>query len=172
LLQTWKNENHAQDFFTNSPLMTKYKNHSDELCVLYLKPIAAHGLWSGKHPFEFENNHYEESEPVAIITRASIKTSQLKRFWKYVPQTQRAIERAEGLIYTKGFGEFPVWEMATFSMWKNMEYAKTYAYKNKAHRKAITMTRKYDWYKEELFSRFQVYKTEGEWMGKLKDLKI
>lgn len=171
LLQVWESEAQAEHFFNNSPLIDKYNNHSSQICKLYLKPIAAHGLWSGKQPFEFENNSYDKSQPVAIITRASIKTRQLKRFWQYVPQTQRAIEEAEGLLYTKGFGEFPIWEMATFSLWENMEYAKTYAYKNKAHRKAITMTRKYDWYREELFSRFQVYKTEGIWMG-LDNLKI
>jgi spheroidene monooxygenase len=172
LLQVWKSEDHANSFFKNSTLINKYKKHSVDLGKLYLKPIAAHGLWSGKQPFKFKDNHYDQSKPVAIITRASIKTSELVRFWKYVPKTQRAIENADGLIYTKGFGEFPIWEMATFSLWKNMEYAKNYAYKNKEHRKAITMTRKYDWYKEELFSRFQVYRVEGQWMRKLDDLKI
>lgn len=171
LLQVWNSEAEAEHFFENSTLIEKYKKHSIQLAKLYLKPIAAHGLWSGKQPFEFSEYSYDESQPVAIITRASIKTSQLRRFWKYVPQTQRAIEQANGLIYTKGFGEFPVWEMATFSLWKNMEYAKEYAYKNKAHRKAISMTRQYNWYKEELFSRFQVYKVEGSWIG-FDNLKI
>lgn len=171
LLQVWDSEAEAEHFFESSPLIEKYKNHSIQLIKLFLKPIAAHGLWSSEQPFEFSGNTYDKSKPVAIITRASIKTSQLKRFWNYVPQTQRAIEQADGLIYTKGFGEFPVWEMATFSLWKNMEYAKQYAYKNKEHRKAITMTRQYNWYKEELFSRFQVYKVEGQWMG-FDNLKI
>lgn len=172
LLQVWDSLKQAEDFFENSPLMLKYKNHSEQLCKLYLKPVAAHGFWSKIQPFDTSDPNYNENDPIAIITRASIKTSELRRFWNYVPQTQRAIEQAEGLIYTKGFGEFPIWEMATFSLWKNMNYAKNYAYKNKEHRKAITMTRKYDWYKEELFSRFQVFKTEGEWMGVLNNLKI
>lgn len=171
LLQVWDSEEDAEHFFKNSPLVEKYRNHTEYFSKLYLKPIAAHGLWSDKQPFEFENNNYLESEPVAIITRASIKTSHLRRFWNYVPQTQRAIEKAEGLIYTKGFGEFPIWEMATFSLWENMDHAKTYAYKNKEHRKAISMTRKYDWYSEELFSRFQVYKVDGDWVG-FDNLKI
>jgi spheroidene monooxygenase len=172
LLQVWNNESDADHFFKNSPLLIKYENHTEQLCKLYLKPIAAHGLWSKKQPFEFAQNNYDESKPVAIITRASIKTSQLKRFWNYVPQTQRAIEAAEGLLYTKGFGEFPIWEMATFSLWENMEYAKNYAYKNKEHRKAISMTRKYNWYKEEMFSRFQVCKVEGDWMGRFDNVAI
>jgi hypothetical protein len=171
LLQVWEDDQKAKKFIDNSPLLDKYKYHSENLFKLYLKPIAAHGLWSGKQPFTVTDGGYDVSKPVAIITRASIKTSELFRFWNYVPKTQRAIENANGLIYTKGLGEFPVWEMATFSVWKNMEFAKNYAYKNKEHRKAITMTRKYNWYKEELFSRFQVYRVEGKWDG-LDNLKI
>ena len=166
LLQVWDTEKHAKQFFENSKLIKKYQDHSQSFCKLYLKPITAHGLWSGQQPFKFNSEKNDNSGKVAIITRASIKTSELRRFWKYVPQTQQAIERAEGLIYTKGFGEFPIWEMATLSLWKNMDYAKQYAYKTTEHQKAIKMTRQYDWYKEELFSRFQVYATEGLWQGK------
>jgi spheroidene monooxygenase len=172
LLQVWESEKNAVDFFEKNPLIDKYKKHSTNITKLYLKPITAHGLWSGKQPFKFKDGSYDESKPVAIITRASIKTSQLIRFWNYVPQTQRAIEKAKGLLYTKGFGEFPIWEMATFSLWQNMEFAQKYAYRNKEHRKAISMTKQYNWYKEELFSRFQVYKVDGNWMGKFDELSV
>jgi spheroidene monooxygenase len=163
LLQVWDDISIAENFFKNSKLIKKYNKHSSELCHIYMKPIAAHGQWSGKKPFKADKSNTDEHKPFAVITRASIKTKELRRFWKYVPQTQKAIEDAEGLIYTKGFGEFPIWEMATFSLWKNLDHAKTYAYKNKAHAKAIKMTRQYNWYKEELFSRFQVEKIEGYW---------
>lgn len=165
LLQVWDDEAHAVEFFKTSKLIKKYHRHSKSICHIFMTSIAAHGLWSGQQPFKSASKDDDKNKPVAIITRASIKTSELRRFWKYVPQTQKAIEEAEGLIYTKGFGEFPIWEMATFSLWKNLDYAKAYAYKNKFHAKAIKMTREYDWYKEELFSRFQVYRIEGEWSG-------
>jgi len=171
LLQVWDKEEDAETFFEDSKLITKYKEYSSELCFLYMKPIAAHGYWSKKKPFNPNKNNHTEDAPVAIITRASIKTKELRRFWKYVPNTQKAIENAKGLMYTKGFGEFPIWEMATFSMWENLDYAKAYAYNNKAHAKAIKMTRQYNWYKEELFSRFQVYNIDGHWKG-IDDLKI
>ncbi len=166
VLQVWDNERSAKQFFENSKLVKKYKSHSKNFCVLYMKSIAAHGLWSGLQPFQKHSDLSQENLGVAIITRATIKTSQLKRFWNYVPEAQNPIKNAEGLIYTKGFGEFPIWEMATFSLWEDMEYAKKYAYNSQEHQKAIKMTRQYNWYKEELFSRFQVYQTEGSWKGK------
>jgi len=163
LLQVWENEDKAKAFLKQSRLVEKFQKHSHRFSVLYLKSIKAHGLWSGTEPFNKSQTLSSTPKAVAIITRASIKTSQLLRFWKYVPETQRAIQNAKGLLYTKGMGEFPIWEMATLSVWDSMENAKAYAYSTDAHAKAIKMTREYNWYKEELFSRFEVYKTEGNW---------
>ena len=67
------------------------------------------------------------------------------------------------MIYTKGIGEVPVVQMATFSLWKNFNAVKEYAYKSKQHKEAIRKTRKNNWYKEELFSRFHPYKSLGTW---------
>lgn len=165
LLQVWDDESSANTFFESSELIKKYKSHSTSFCCLYLKSIKAHGYWSKQQPFIKHDNLSDRPLGVAIITRASIKTSQLQRFWRYVPTAQEPITRAKGLIYTKGFGEFPIWEMATLSLWQDIQSAKDYAYDSLEHRKAISMTRKYDWYKEELFSRFQVYKVKGKWQG-------
>lgn len=166
LLQVWDEEKYANSFFKKSRLIKKYKIHSKSFCQLYLKSITAHGLWSKKVPFKTHDNLNPNPLAIAIITRASIKTRHLGRFWKYVPQSQKPIHNAKGLIYTKGFGELPIWEMATFSLWKDIESAKLYAYKSEEHKKAIKMTRQYNWYKEELFSRFQVYKVVGLWQGR------
>ena len=56
--------------------------------------------------------------------------------------------------------------MATFSLWKDFESVKQFAYKSKQHKEAIRRTRKNEWYKEELFARFQPYKSTGTWEGK------
>jgi len=65
-----------------------------------------------------------------------------------------------------GIGEVPLTQMATFSIWKNKEALMDFAYKSKEHAQAIVKTRKLQWYNEELFSRFQPYKTVGHWGGK------
>lgn len=171
LLQVWENEEKAKAFFEHSELLKKYRKKSKELSILYLKSIKAHGEWSKTQPFQKCHSLSQNPKAVAIITRASIKTSQLMRFWKYVPETQRAIENAKGLIYTKGMGELPIWEMATLSIWDSIDNVKNYAYSTEAHAKAITMTREYDWYKEELFSRFEVYDIDGDW-SEFEDLSI
>jgi hypothetical protein len=49
--------------------------------------------------------------------------------------------------------------MATFSLWK-VESVKQFAYKSKQHKEA-SKKHEYEWYSEELFSRFQPYKSSG-----------
>jgi heme-degrading monooxygenase HmoA len=89
------------------------------------------------------------------------------KFWQYVPTSQRPIQQGcKGLIYTKGIGESPLVQMATFSLWENMEALKNFAYHSPEHQVAIQKTRQLDWYKEEMFVRFQPYRSVGTWGGK------
>ncbi|MDI1235734.1 MAG: DUF3291 domain-containing protein [bacterium] len=165
LLQVWESENAAQEFFTGSDLIKQYALHTEELFTLYMKSISASGAWIGKNPFE-KGADLDPSAPIAIITRATIKWNWLLRFWNYVPTSEEALEGNAGLIYTKGVGEVPIVQMATFSLWKDFESVKQFAYKSKQHQEAIRRTRKNNWYKEELFARFQPYKSTGTWEGK------
>lgn len=158
VLQVWEDKSFAEDFFKTHKLSLLYQEHADKMEVLYLESIQARGLWNGKNPFQssVKPKDIGEEDQIAVITRASIKTNMLLKFWKFVPESQKPLENAEGLLYTKGFGELPFVEMATFSIWKNIEDLQTYAYQSHEHIKAIQKTRKLDWYSEELFSRFRL----------------
>jgi len=162
LLQVWESEEDANDFFRSSNLIDKYKRHTLESYTLYMKNIASVGTWISKAPFE-KGTNLDSNLPIAIITRATIKWHWLFRFWKYVPTSQEPLDGNKGLIYTKGIGEVPVVQMATFSLWKNFDAVKEFAYNSKQHKEAIRKTRKNEWYKEELFSRFHPYKSLGSW---------
>jgi len=172
LLQVWENETAANAFFEDSALIKKYQAHTLEQWTIYLKNIGAHGLWSGGNPFEKSDNLDPENPKIAVITRATIKVSQLATFWKYVPTSEQPLKNNDGLIYTKGIGEIPIIQMATFSLWKDLAAVKKFAYESKAHRTAIDKTRQLNWYKEELFARFQPYKYLGKWRGVNEELRI
>tara|TARA_Y100000589_G_scaffold105455_1_gene99890 strand:+ start:352 stop:1053 length:702 start_codon:yes stop_codon:yes gene_type:complete len=162
LLQVWESEEDANEFFRSSNLIDKYKSHTLESYTLYMKNISSVGTWISKSPFE-KGTNLDSNLPIAIITRATIKLHWLFRFWKYVPTSQEPLDGNRGLIYTKGIGEVPVVQMATFSLWKNFDAVKEFAYNSKQHKEAIRKTRKNEWYKEELFSRFHPYKSLGSW---------
>lgn len=165
LLQVWENESQADAFFKESELVYKYDRKSVERWTLYLKNITAKGAWSGQQPFQPSGELDPSNQRLAVITRATIRPRLLRRFWRYVPHSEEPLKNAEGLIYTKGIGEVPVTQMATFSLWENQEAMKTFAYKSRQHRGAIDRTRDLDWYREEMFSRFQPYRSAGTWNG-------
>lgn len=165
LLQVWKDEAHAKAFFGSSSLMRRYRKHSTEQLTIFMRNIRARGLWSGQNPFVASKEIDADRGEVAVITRATIKTSKLKTFWDYVPTSQRDTQNNPDLLFTVGVGERPLTQMVTFSIWKNEEALKQFAYKQQNHRNAVLKTQALQWYKEELFSRFQPYRVEGSWKG-------
>ncbi|MFO7864571.1 MAG: hypothetical protein R6U85_11260 [Salinivirgaceae bacterium] len=164
LLTVWENEQQADEFLNNSELHKKYRQKSIEQYTVYMHPIKSHGQWSKQNPFKPDAD--VPGDYTAVITRATIATKQLIRFWNYVPGTSKTLENYDGLIYAKGVGEWPIKQMATFSLWENEKSMLAYAYKNPQHKKVIKKTRELNWYSEELFARFRPFKTEGTWQGK------
>ena len=164
VLQVWDHESAANDFFSNSQIIRQYQQNAAECWTIYLKNITVKGTWGAQNPFEISENLDPGNQYIAAITRATIKTSKLRTFWKFVPTSRSGLENNTGLLYTKGIGEIPIKNMATFSIWQNLEALQKYAYSKQGnHRKAITKTHEIQWYSEELFSRFQPYKSVGSW---------
>lgn len=159
LLTVWDSEDNATTFFKNSKLFDLYRSRSETIDTHYMYCIKTHGYWSSQRPFETRTFDTPSDLPIGVITRATIKKRHLLKFWKYVPHSTKALKGNSNLLYTKGIGEVPIIQMATFSIWKNMEAILEFAYKNQHHRKAVTLTKKHNWYKEEMFSRFVIYKT-------------
>jgi heme-degrading monooxygenase HmoA len=165
LLQVWENEKAIQDFFDHSEIILSYRKRTIETWTLYLKNVSAHGQWSGGNPFQIEES-LPATEIICVLTRATIKWNKVISFWRYVPTSHQPLKGNSGLIFTKGVGELPIIQMATLSIWNDLESLNDFAYSSKEHREAINRTRQLKWYKEELFARFKPYKSVGTWKGK------
>ena len=166
LLCHWENENAANDFFQHADIFHHYQAHAKEQWTIFMKPLHAKGLWSGINPFKPSVDLDQANPLIAVITRATIRTNKLVQFWRYVPISQLPILMGcKGLIYTKGIGEAPLVQMATFSIWQSVEDLKNFAYNSPEHKEAIMKTHRIDWYKEEMFARFQPYRSLGSWGG-------
>ncbi|MCE2611530.1 DUF3291 domain-containing protein [Flavobacteriaceae bacterium D16] len=165
LVQVWDTPQDADHFFKEHSLMSSYRQKVQEHLTLYMKTSKVKGQWAKKNPFPENKNLDPQNNYLAVITRATIKTKFLFRFWKYVPKSQKGLLENEGLLYTKGIGEVPLRNMATFSIWKDKESLQAFAYSAAEHKKAISLTHSLKWYKEELFARFQPYRAEGFWSG-------
>ena len=100
---------------------------------------------------------------VSVITRATVKPTRLRKFWSHVPMAQSKLIENKGLILTKGVGEVPILQMATFSIWTDTSSMESFAQLNSGHGKASRKAMDYSWFNEYLFSRFQPYKGIGTW---------
>jgi heme-degrading monooxygenase HmoA len=165
LVCVWKAEDDANTYFESNTFYKTYRQRSEEAYTVYMHTIEAHGLWSGINPFERVTNANEKA-PIAVLTRATIKTSKVWAFWRKVSAVSHSMKNYEGKLFAKGVGEWPIFQQATFTMWLHPEHMKAYAYQNPLHKEVIKLTRELGWYKEELFARFVPYKEEGTWHGK------
>jgi spheroidene monooxygenase len=163
LLQVWEGEALATEFFDSHPRMQAFLDRCDENLRIYLRPLRSAGLWDGKNPFECPSEPLPGIQALAVLTRASLRKRHLWNFWNFVPRAQAPLNDKDGLVYTKGIGETPLVDMATFSLWEDLQRMQEYAYGAPAHLEAIRLTRELGWYREELFARFQPYRIEGSW---------
>jgi hypothetical protein len=147
--------------FESSPLMQRWNNRATNSFAATLKTISSHGDWSRKKPFPIEIDGAKWSGPVVAITRARIKPRKNLIFWRSVPPVTAALKRAPGLLSAIGIGEAPIGLQGTFSIWKDGESIREFAYRGVAHRAAIDATERERWYAEELFARFALIDANG-----------
>ena len=147
------------DAFDKSFVVKRWrKNCVDEFRAV-IEPISSHGKWSNKEPFVPSVQNWEGQ--VIAITRARIAWKQNLRFWKAVPPVTASLKSTPGLVAAIGIGEAPIGLQGTFSIWESAAALKDFAYRGEAHIAAISATKKYSWYSEELFSRFAVREIRG-----------
>ena len=138
---------------------------SFEQFIFLLKPISGHGLWDKKQVYGEIKNNEPYTGPIATMTRATIRLNKLNYFWKNVAPVASKMNDAKGFIYSIGIGETPWIKQATFSVWENMDDMKNFAYSMKEHSEVIKKTRKENWYKEDMFVRFNIIETSGKING-------
>ena len=137
-----------------------------ELCTIALKPIEAHGSWDGKKAFGLLPVKTDYEGQIAVLTRATIHRSKRKRFWEHVEDASNDMRKADGYIFSIGIGETPFLKQATFSVWESKAKMKQFAYSMPHHVDVIQKTRKEAWYKEDMFVRFQILRSEGTIKGR------
>jgi hypothetical protein len=162
-LGVWENKNHAESFF-NGELFAEYKERGVEIYTIFMRPLSSRGTWSGFNDWRPTPERMEDNELVCVLTRATLKPKYIIRFFRQIAKVVRDHKERKGLILTQGFSEMPLIEQATFSVWENETLMKDFAYRS-AHHEVIKMTRKYDGFREEMYTRMQPVETRGTWNG-------
>lgn len=164
LLAAWDSESHARAFLDDSRFMRRYRRHARADATVMLRAISSHGTWDGCAPFPISrrNEPLRDDEALGVLTRASIRPSRLAAFWNRVAPVSDMLERAPGLRVSIGIGELPFIRQATFSIWESRNAMMEFAYRAAEHRDVIARTRDEGWYSEEMFTRFEVIASIGD----------
>ncbi len=133
-----------------------WKRFNVSTTTICLEVAEGHGTWDGFAPDWSAARPLEPQEQIAVLTRARIRWSKLRDFWRRVGPVSETMAEADGLQYSIGIGEAPVYRQATFSIWKDAASMKAFAYRMQAHREVVRDTRKFNWYAEEMFARFRI----------------
>ena len=146
------------DSVDSSQFISRWRKRSLKVDRFILNPISSHGKWSKREPFTVGTPSSIDT-PIVAITRARLKWSQALRFWRSIPPVVTDLHQSPGLLFSIGIGEAPLGLQGTFSVWRSGGALRDFAYKNAPHRAAIEDTKKFDWYSEELFARFELVNT-------------
>ena len=167
ILATWPDLETARRRIADAPVFQRYRDTSSEDWTVYISAVSARGRWAGVAPFEVENGRQPEPPaPIAVLTRATLKPKNVLAFWRHTPGIGADIRAQTELPFKIGMGEVPWLHQVTFSIWDSPEAMRAFAYKSRPHADAIAAVRAGDWFKEELFARFQVLAAEGQWEGR------
>lgn len=164
-LTAW-DEERAADRFARSATVRGWDAFAAERLTLLLAPLSARGRWAGRRPFG-EPVPRHVAGPVASLTRARIRPSRARAFWRTVPDVSADLLRAPGLRLALGLGEAPLGWQATFSVWDDADALADFAYRRPAHADAVLRTPQERWFAEELFARFEVLHMSGRFHGRV-----
>ena len=156
VLAVWNYYENAKKFIERSDYSKLISEKAYSRNDFFLKTIQSQGLWNNKNPFNKNTVDLDKNKKIGIITRGKIRLIKQLDFWLNVPKASNAIKNAKGVEFYKGIGELPLMEQATFSVWKNFDAVKKFAYNSRAHSEIIKKTRKRNWYSEDLFARFMI----------------
>ena len=152
----------AEAFIARSPRMAAYRAHADECLVALLRAASCRGSWGGQAMGVTVD--LQADEPVAVLTRGSIRPSRAWSFWRHAAPSQRALQGARGCRLAAGLGEAPLLRQCTFSLWDDTAAMEAYA-RHGAHRRASASATQDGHFSESMFLRLVPLWLQGRWQG-------
>ncbi|NBW48104.1 MAG: spheroidene monooxygenase [Betaproteobacteria bacterium] len=152
----------AADAFLASDWLRQTEPHLQSWRWLKLEAYASRGRWSG-HEIRASASPPVD-EPVVSLTRASIRWSQTRRFWRMAPPAEAALAQATGCSLSVGLGEAPVLRQATLSVWDSVAAMNAYA-RSGAHEQAIRTAYSDRHFSESMFVRWRLLGQGGHHAG-------
>jgi hypothetical protein len=163
VLAVWDDRASFEQFYHQSFVVFWWNFFLVEKWTILCEPLQSHGKWGGKEPFGSAVMK-DHSGPIVVLTRANVRYSKFRQFWKSVGAVTNQLYQAKGYIMSVAIGELYSLP-ATFSVWDNVEDMKSYAYAGGEHAAVIKRARNENWLSEELFARFKPMASFGSING-------
>jgi hypothetical protein len=154
----------AADTFGTGTTHRRWDALAAERLDVHLDPVASRGLWSRREPFGTPVPRRVEG-PVAAITRARIRPSRTRAFWRSVPPVSADLHAVTGMRLAVGIGEAPVGLQGTFTLWDGEAALREFAHRRSPHVEVMRASVDGGWFSEELFARFAVLHVAGSLHG-------
>jgi hypothetical protein len=161
-LGLWRDEA-ALERFRHGPL-ARWEEGREHL-ALDLRPVQSFGAWGGADPLGGERSAPRPG-PVVLLTHARTRPRYMLRFLLDDRPVVRALERAEGRLWSDGFIDDPArLDTGTLSFWRDTAAATAFAYSPGVHQSAVKAQREASWFSESWFGRFAIEGARGSWGG-------
>jgi hypothetical protein len=136
-----------------------------EHLALTLRPVQAFGAWGGEDPLAGERSE-PAAGPAVLLTHSRTRAAKLGSFLVADRGVVRALERAEGRLWSDGFVDDPLrLDSGTVSIWRDTAAATAFAYSPGVHQRAVVAQRDGAWFPESWFGRFAIEAAAGSWRG-------
>ncbi|HEX2204912.1 MAG TPA: hypothetical protein VHG91_16500 [Longimicrobium sp.] len=169
LFSVWEDDAAWESFVNGSRVMRAYRRLGEETYTVLLRPVSWHGRWAGRDPFgpaATDEARLADAEPVAVLTRATLRPKRARAFWSEVAPVDATLRESPDLLLSFGVGETPWIKQGTLSVWRSGASMKAWAYRTPEHAEVVRRTRDEGWYAEELFARFRLAGTKGTFRGR------
>ncbi|WP_371227370.1 spheroidene monooxygenase [Roseovarius sp. 2305UL8-3] len=163
ILAVWPDEETARRQTREATIFRKYLSKASECWTVFLTPVSARGQWSGESPFEAQEP--VTGGPIAALTRATLRPVTALKFWRKVPDISAMVGKNQNILFKIGIGEVPLIHQITFSIWPDTTSMAQFARVDGPHACAIRAVREGNWFREELYARFQIVGECGTWNG-------
>ena len=161
ILACWKDLDTARDAIAGARPFTRWRSRAAADWTVYLDTVSARGKWAGASPFTPASA--DGIGPLVALTRATLRPRSLREFWRRVPAISARIGDDPNTLFKIGIGEVPWLHQVTFSVWPDAASMADFARASGPHAEAIRAVREGDWFREELYARFRMVGTEGDW---------
>ncbi|MEO6654217.1 MAG: spheroidene monooxygenase [Ilumatobacteraceae bacterium] len=170
LFAVWRDETALDRFLTTHPIAHRWDD-AEEAWHVRMHLVAGHGRWDdldcaglGRQGFSVGTG--EAHVPVAVVTRATIRSRSTIPFIRASRSFSDATARAPGNLAVVGIGERPIGRLGTFSLWADHAAARLFAVADHEHAEAMRRARAEQWFAEELFAVFRPLASAGSWDGR------